>query len=125
MIMNTISIILPFYNSEHFLGAMLASIAQQSEKDFELILINDASTDSSLQIAEQFVQNTVNQFKPIFISHTENRGLLGILFEGLARRRNPSLPLIRNSARTVFLTRAPILSNKSLLLCLSAVWNES
>ena len=81
--MNTISIILPFYNSEQFLGAMLASIAQQSERDFELILINDASTDSSLQIAEQFVQCTADQFKSILISHTQNRGLVYSINEGM------------------------------------------
>jgi glycosyltransferase involved in cell wall biosynthesis len=42
-----ISIIIPVYNAEKYLIACLDSVLNQSFKSFELLLINDASTDSS------------------------------------------------------------------------------
>lgn len=45
--MPVLSIIVPVYNKEAYIDACISSILQQSFKDFELILINDGSTDSS------------------------------------------------------------------------------
>ena len=42
---NKISIIIPLYNSEKFLRKNLDSIFSQTYKNYELILINDGSTD--------------------------------------------------------------------------------
>ena len=44
------SIILPVYNVEKYLEACLDSIYNQSFQDFEIIAINDGSTDGSLDI---------------------------------------------------------------------------
>lgn len=49
-----ISIIIPIYNSEKYLKECLTSIQQQSYKDFEAILINDGSSDGSVEICENF-----------------------------------------------------------------------
>lgn len=49
-----ISVILPFYNAEQFLEASIKSILNQTYKNLELILINDGSTDTSLEICENF-----------------------------------------------------------------------
>lgn len=49
-----ISIILPVYNGEDFLEEAIKSILKQTYSNFELIIINDASTDSSLTIAKEF-----------------------------------------------------------------------
>lgn len=43
-----ISIIIPVYNTEKYLDQCIQSCLNQTFTDFELILINDASTDSSL-----------------------------------------------------------------------------
>ncbi|QDH16337.1 glycoside hydrolase family 99-like domain-containing protein [Swingsia samuiensis] len=51
-----ISVIIPSYNYNAFLKARLASIFSQSMPIFEIILIDDASTDSSLQTAEKTAQ---------------------------------------------------------------------
>lgn len=50
-----ISIIIPIYNAEPFLTTCLESVLSQSFKDFELILINDGSTDGSLAICQNYV----------------------------------------------------------------------
>ncbi len=49
-----ISIIVPYYNSEDFLERCIESILKQTFSDFELILVNDGSTDKSSQISQAF-----------------------------------------------------------------------
>ena len=51
-----VSVILPFYNAELSLNRAIESIAFQSLKQFECILINNNSTDTSLKIAEYWTQ---------------------------------------------------------------------
>ena len=50
-----ISIIVPIYNVEDYLKECLDSIQNQTFTDFECIMINDGSTDSSKEIAEQYL----------------------------------------------------------------------
>lgn len=49
-----LSVIIPVYNAESFLHSTLDSIIKQSFKEFEIICVNDGSTDQSLQILEQY-----------------------------------------------------------------------
>ena len=49
-----ISIIVPIYNTSKYLKTCIVSILNQSFKDFELILINDGSTDESLSICKKY-----------------------------------------------------------------------
>lgn len=51
-----ISIGIPFYNAEKYLGFAIQSVIAQSYKNWELILIDDGSSDSSLKIAQEFAQ---------------------------------------------------------------------
>lgn len=52
--MTTISIVLPTYNGEEYLEATLDSISRQTMVDFEVICIDDSSSDSSLSILAKF-----------------------------------------------------------------------
>ena len=52
--MVSISIIVPVYNASQYLKQCIDSILTQSFKDFELILINDGSTDNSLNICREY-----------------------------------------------------------------------
>lgn len=54
MDLTLISIITPIYNSQKFLETALTSVQNQTYPNWELILIDDASTDGSEQIARQF-----------------------------------------------------------------------
>lgn len=49
-----ISIITPIYNSEKYLAKCIDSIRKQSHKNIEIILINDGSTDSSIDICKKY-----------------------------------------------------------------------
>ena len=64
------SVVVPLYNKEKFIERTIKSILDQSYTDFELLLIDDASTDSSLKIA-----STLASAKVKIIKHPTNRGL--------------------------------------------------
>ena len=49
-----VSIITPIYNSEKYLAESVESVLRQTHENFELILINDCSSDSSKKIAEKY-----------------------------------------------------------------------
>lgn len=51
-----ISIIVPVYNVEEYLTRCLESIKSQSFSNYEVLLINDGSTDSSCEIAQKFIE---------------------------------------------------------------------
>ena len=69
--MAKISIVLPIYNVENYLDTCLDSILNQTFEDFEVICINDGSTDNSVKIAEQYTKFD-NRIK---LYHQENKGL--------------------------------------------------
>lgn len=69
--MTKISVIVPIFNTENYLSECLNSILNQSFKDIEVICINDGSTDSSLDILNDFK----SQNDCIKIISQENRGL--------------------------------------------------
>ncbi|MBR2129303.1 glycosyltransferase family 2 protein [Aerococcus sp.] len=53
---NFISIVTPVYNAERFIGATIESVQQQYYGDWELILVNDQSSDNSQEIIEAYAQ---------------------------------------------------------------------
>lgn len=55
--MPIVSIILPVYNGDKFLSHAIKSILTQSFRSFELIIVNDCSTDNSLDIIEKYKTN--------------------------------------------------------------------
>lgn len=54
--MPRVSIVLPCWNGERFLEQSIKSILNQSFKDWELIIVNDCSTDNSPKIAEEYAK---------------------------------------------------------------------
>ena len=74
-----ISIIVPVYNAEKYLRRCIDSILSQSFTDFELILIDDGSTDLSPQICDEYASRD-NRIKLIYkknagVSAARNDGL--------------------------------------------------
>ena len=51
-----ISVVLPIYNVEKYLKRCLESVVNQTYKNLEIILVNDGSTDSCLQICEEYAK---------------------------------------------------------------------
>jgi glycosyltransferase involved in cell wall biosynthesis len=52
--MNKVSIIMPAFNAENYIAKSIQSVLNQTYKDFELIIINDKSTDNTMSIVNDF-----------------------------------------------------------------------
>src|SRR3954447_26797439 len=69
--MPRLSVVVPIYNVEDYLAPCLDSIAAQTFKDLEVVMVNDGSTDSSPAIAEAYAARDP-RFKLV---HRPNGGL--------------------------------------------------
>lgn len=74
-----ISVIIPIYNAEKELPGMLACLLGQTERDFEVLLVDDGSKDGSGQICDEIAEKD-NRFRAIRqsnagVSAARNRGL--------------------------------------------------
>jgi glycosyltransferase involved in cell wall biosynthesis len=64
------TVIIPLYNKEMYVEKALQSIFNQTFKDFEILIVNDASTDESVKKITPFVSKNVK-----LIHHSQNKGL--------------------------------------------------
>ncbi|MDR1628360.1 MAG: glycosyltransferase [Oscillospiraceae bacterium] len=65
-----ISLIIPVYNVEKYLRKTLKSVENQTFKDFEVIIINDGSTDNSIEIINEFADRN----KKFTVINQDNKG---------------------------------------------------
>ena len=79
--MPKVSIILPVYNKDEYLSATLNLLINQSYQDWELIVVDDGSTDDSSEIIESFALRDHR----INIISQENRGVSAARNLGLSR----------------------------------------
>ncbi|AFY47772.1 glycosyl transferase [Nostoc sp. PCC 7524] len=75
-----ISVILPFYNTEQYLETAIQSILNQTYKNFELLLLDDGSSDQSLAIAQKYAQIDPR----VKVHHHPNMGLCRTLQKGVS-----------------------------------------
>jgi glycosyltransferase involved in cell wall biosynthesis len=73
-----ISVILPAYNTGAYLGKAIQSILDQSFSDFELLIINDGSTDKTEDIIRSFPDPRI-----VYIKNEQNCGLIYTLNKGI------------------------------------------
>lgn len=66
-----ISVIMPVYNSAEYLYIAVESVKRQTMEDWELLLINDGSSDGSGKLCEKYAE----QDKRIRVFHQENKGI--------------------------------------------------
>ena len=74
-----ISVIFPIYNASNYIDESLTSILNQTYNNFELILVNDGSTDDSLKKCKKYQQKD----KRIKIINNEHQGLTKSLNDGI------------------------------------------
>ena len=74
-----ISVILPFYNNQKYLANAIESILNQTYKNFELLLLDDGSTDDSLKIALKYADSDPR----VKVHHHANMGLCKTLQKGV------------------------------------------
>ncbi len=80
-----LSIILPVYNAKRWLSTSIESILRQSWVDFELLCLDDGSTDGSLAILENYAKHDPR----VLVFPYEHIGLVGILNKGLYLASTP------------------------------------
>lgn len=86
-----ISIVLPVYQGERFLEAAVASVRAQTWTDWELVVVDDGSTDASASLIERLVQ--IDQ-RIRLIRHESNRGLAAALNTGIRSSQAPLLAIL-------------------------------
>jgi glycosyltransferase involved in cell wall biosynthesis len=65
-----VSVIIPVYNGASYLREAIQSVLDQTYQEFEIIVVNDASTDHTSEVIKQFADSRLK-----YISHEQNRGL--------------------------------------------------
>ena len=68
--MKKVSILMPMYNSEKYIKESINSILNQEYKNFELIIVDDGSIDSSIEIVKEYNDSRIKLYENI-----ENKGL--------------------------------------------------
>lgn len=67
--MPNVSVIIPTYNRAHLLGRAIRSVLNQTYQDFELIIVDDGSSDNTDEVVKSF-----NDVRVRYIKHKKNRG---------------------------------------------------
>lgn len=73
-----VSVVMPVFNSELFVKEAIESILNQTYEDFELIIINDGSTDKSDFIIKEF-----NDPRIRYVNNSTNKGIVSTINEGI------------------------------------------
>jgi glycosyltransferase involved in cell wall biosynthesis len=82
--MPLISVVMSVYNGEHWLAESINSVLNQTFQDFEFIIVNDGSTDRSLQVIEEFALID----RRVRIIDKKNTGLADSLNHGIGHARS-------------------------------------
>ena len=77
-----ISVVMPAYNAEKYIREAVNSVLQQTYTNFELLIINDGSTDNTREVISSFTDPRI-----IVIDHEVNKGIASALNTGLLNAR--------------------------------------
>ena len=77
-----VSVLMPTYNRAHYIREALSSVLMQSYKNFELIILDDGSTDDTEKVVIEFNDSRIK-----YVKDSVNRGIV--------YRRNESLKLAK------------------------------
>lgn len=88
--MPKISVIIPVYNNEKYVKKCIESVLNQSMRDFEIIIVNDGSTDQSAEI----LKNLECEDERIRLIHQENQGVAAARNNGIAKAAGTYLTFV-------------------------------
>ncbi|WP_158797194.1 glycosyltransferase family 2 protein [Pedobacter sp. L105] len=78
-----ITVLMPAYNAGKYIAEAITSVLKQSFRNFELLIVNDGSTDDTVKIIGSFNDPR------IVVIHQENKGIAAALNSGLEKSRAP------------------------------------
>jgi glycosyltransferase involved in cell wall biosynthesis len=70
----TVSVVIPAHDAERTLGSVLAALTEQSAPPDEVIVVDDASTDATAELAARAGATVVRNEQPLFAGGARNRG---------------------------------------------------
>jgi len=112
MMKELVSIIIPAFNSEGFIEACIDSVRNQSYSNIEVILINDGSTDRTLDIMNAYAKNDIR-----FRVYTK-------INSGISSTRNLGIDLVRGNY-TIFIDSDDVVHEDYIKLLINNALNES
>lgn len=65
-----VSVVIPAYNAEQYVGEAIKSVLEQTYNDYEIIVVNDGSADRTADVVKGFKDERIN-----LINHSSNRGV--------------------------------------------------
>lgn len=84
-----ISVVIPLYNKEKYILETLESVLSQTYEDFEVIIVDDGSMDSSLELAK-----SVNDSRIKIVKHLKNKGLSAARNTGIIKSKRTVISLL-------------------------------
>ena len=118
-----VNIIIPAYNAEKYISKAIKSVIKQTYRDWNLIIVDDGSTDKTSEICDRFSESD----KRIFVIHQKNGGAFEARFSALKYLENKSaFNKAKNSDYVAFLDADDMYYNKdSINKLVSAAKNSS
>ncbi len=86
--MPKVSVIVPVYNVERYVGAAIQSVLEQTFQDFEILIVDDASPDQSIAVCRRFDDDRIR------IIQQANRGLAGARNTGIRNAQGEYLAFL-------------------------------
>ncbi|MCI0498478.1 MAG: glycosyltransferase [Planctomycetales bacterium] len=115
-----VSVVMPSYNHELYIAQAIESVQEQTVRDWELIIIDDASRDQSRQVIERYAAND-KRIRTIF--HDTNQGIARTFNDGLDAAKGRYIALFASDDLWIPLKlqkQLPILEKNDNLI----VWSE-
>src|SRR5690554_1194436 len=121
-----LSVVIPVYNANEYLHACINSILLQNYKDYELILINDGSTDNSGEICDDYAE----RYESISVYHIENKGVANARNFGIKKSKGEYIHFVDSDDKlepNMYLDYIKILRNNNYDIISSGtnVYNQS
>lgn len=89
--MKKLTVIMPVYNGEKYLKEAVDSVLNQSFADFDLLILNDNSSDTTAQILEEY---TKKDNRVVVVTKTSNEGPANLRNEGIEKANTPLIALL-------------------------------
>jgi glycosyltransferase involved in cell wall biosynthesis len=90
-----VSVVMPAYNHAKWVGQAIRSVLQQSFRDLELMVIDDASSDTTWEVVQKLFADT-RDARLLPARHDQNQGAPATLNEGLQRARGEYLAILNS-----------------------------
>jgi glycosyltransferase involved in cell wall biosynthesis len=93
--MNKVDVLIPAYNAAHFLPGALESVLAQTEPGWQILLVDDGSTDNTRDVVEEFARTHAEQLQGrLTYLYQPNRGLPAARNTGIRNSSSPFLALL-------------------------------